>query len=157
MRSSPSSSDGRPSSREILASSVSAERNDVLSAMAKGGDLDRENGQPMKEVLAKCAFDHHLAQVAIGGGDPANVGENGPVAADALELLLLQHPQQLRLQWRVELGDFVEEEGAAVRQLDAAASSCIGAGERAFFMAEEFTLEQGLGQGSTVDSNERPR
>ena len=73
------------------------QRNDVLSAIAKWGDLDRKNGHPVIEVLTKRAFGHHLAQVAIGGGDPTNVGENGPVATDALELLLLQNSQELRL------------------------------------------------------------
>ena len=43
------------------------------------------------------------------------------IAADALDLALLEHAQQLGLQRDVELADLVEEDGAAVGLLEAAA------------------------------------
>ena len=44
----------------------------------------------------------------------------GCVPPDALELALLQHPQQRDLRLRRQLADLVEEERAAVGQLEAA-------------------------------------
>ena len=62
-------------------------------------------------------------QVAIGGGDHARIDANGLRAAHALELLLLQHAQQLHLRLERQLADFVEEDRAAVGELEAALSS----------------------------------
>ena len=44
----------------------------------------------------------------------------GARAADALELALLEHAQELHLGHRRELADLVEEQRAAVGQLEAA-------------------------------------
>ena len=65
--------------------------------------------------------------------------------ADALELALLQHAQQLHLQRRAHRPDFVEEERAAVRLLEPALPVADGAGERAAHVAEQLRLEQRLG------------
>ena len=43
-------------------------------------------------------------------------------AADALELALLQHAQQLRLRLERQLADLVEEQRAAVGELEAPAA-----------------------------------
>ena len=43
------------------------------------------------------------------------------LAADPLELAVLQHAQQLGLRRLVQVADFVEEDGAAVGQLELAA------------------------------------
>ena len=42
------------------------------------------------------------------------------VATDAIELLVLQHLQELRLEARVHLADLVEEDRAVVGQLELA-------------------------------------
>jgi hypothetical protein len=60
-----------------------------------------------------------LGEVAVGGRDDAHVDLHGLVAADALELALLQHAQQLHLDGRGDLADLVEEERAAVGLLEA--------------------------------------
>ena len=52
-------------------------------------------------------------------GDDADVDLDRVRVADALELALLQHAQQLRLQRRAHRPDFVEEERALVRLLEA--------------------------------------
>ena len=78
-------------------------------------------------------------------------------AADALERLLLQEPQQLGLERRHHLGDFVEEHRAAVGALQQAALLQPGVGERATLVTEQLALEELLGQGGTRDVHERPR
>src|SRR5262249_6383511 len=63
-------------------------------------------------------------------------------AAEALELLLLKHAQQFRLQREGNIADFVEEQRALVRHVEAADLLRDGAGERAFLMAEQLALKQ---------------
>ena len=64
------------------------------------------------------------------------------VAAHALELALLQHAQQLRLQLEGQLADLVEEQRAAVGQLEAPELPRQRAGERPLLVPEQLALDQ---------------
>ena len=77
---------------------------------------------------------------------------HGPGAAEPLECALLEHPQQLGLQLERQVADLVEEQRAAVGQLEAARPSRRdGAGEGALLVAEQLALEQAGGQRGAVD------
>ena len=67
---------------------------------------------------------------------------SGLRAADALELVLLQHAQQLDLRLERQLPDFVQEDGAAVGQLEAALLLLHRAGEGAALVAEQLALDE---------------
>ena len=100
----------------------------------------------------------HRVQVAAGGGDHAHVDLDDLVAAQGLQLLLLQHTQQLGLQRQRHVADLVEEQGAAVRELElavAALAFCAGVG--AGGDAEELRLQQRLGDRRDIDADEGPR
>ncbi|HXV20177.1 MAG TPA: hypothetical protein VD811_04180, partial [Desulfuromonadales bacterium] len=73
------------------------QQGDVLLALAQRRQVDGDDAEPVVEVLAEIPLVDLPAQVLVGGGDDAHVGLAGLDAADALELPLLQHPQQLRL------------------------------------------------------------
>src|SRR5439155_5532883 len=63
-------------------------------------------------------------------------------AADALELLFLERPQDLRLQRERQLADLVEKQRPPMRQLELAGLSRRGAGKGALLVSEEFRLQQ---------------
>ena len=79
------------------------------------------------------------------------------VGADGLHLAVLEEPQQQRLHAQAHLADFVEEQRAAVRQLQLAELVAVGAGEAALHVAEQLRFEQRLGQARAVDRDERAR
>ncbi len=81
-------------------------------------------------------------QVDVGGGDQAEVGAHEARAAEAAELALLQDAQQLGLRVERQVADLVEEERAAVGQLEHAGALRVGAGERAALVTEELALER---------------
>ena len=89
------------------------------------------------------------------GRDDAHVRAQHARCAEALELPLLQHPQQLGLGARRQLADLVEQQHAAGRALDEAGPRLRGARERAPLVAEQLRLDQRLGQGRAVDRQER--
>ena len=91
-----------------------------LGAVAQGGQVNGHHVEAVVEILAEPAGLDLLLEVAVGGGDEAHVDVDGLDAADALELALLQRAQQLHLHLDRDLADLVEEEGAAVGQLEAA-------------------------------------
>ena len=68
----------------------------------------------------------------------------GRVAADAVELAVLEHAQQLHLRGGRHVADLVEEQRAAVGLLEAAGALAIGAGEGAALVTEQLGLEQRL-------------
>ena len=78
----------------------------------------------------------------------------GRAAADTIDLVLLEHAQQLRLQRRLHLAHLVEQQRAAVRQLELAELARRRAGERAALVAEELALEQLARQRRAVDRDE---
>ena len=115
---------------------------------------DRDDVDPVVEVLAELALRDELRQVAVGGGDDAHVDGRLVVAADPADDLLLDRPQELDLHGRRRLADLVEEERAAVGLLEEAALLAHRAGEGAALVAEELGLEQRLRQRAAVDRDE---
>ena len=114
---------GMPRRLRHLGEEVVHELRDVLAALAQRRELDVDDREAEVEVLAEGALVDHLAQVAVGGGEHAHVDLDDLVAADALDLAVLEHAQQLGLQVEVELADLVEEDGAALGLLEAAAAA----------------------------------
>ena len=76
-------------------------------------------------------------------------------AAEWRHLPVLQDPEELRLLGERELRDLVEEERAAGGLLQEAGLRLDGSRERPLAVAEEGALEQRLGNGGTVDRDER--
>ena len=64
-------------------------------------------------------------------------------------------PQELGLLAEGDVGDLVEEEGAAVGQLEAAYPVALGVGEGALDVAEQLALEQRVGDAAGVDGDHR--
>src|SRR4029077_20841731 len=91
-----------------------------------------------------------------GGRHNAYVHPNRLAAAQSLELLFLQDAEEFRLQLQRQIADFVEEERALVRQLESPFGLRKRSCERASFVAEELTLEQGSGNRGAVHFYKRP-
>ncbi len=91
----------------------------------------------------------------MGGGDHPHVQRFDLVGAERLDLLFLQHAQQLGLQRQRQVADFVEEQRAAVGHLELAdAPLALGAGEGARCGAEQLRLDQGFRNRGDVDRDE---
>src|SRR4029078_3005184 len=88
--------------------------------------------------------------------DQADVDLDGLEAADALELALLDRAQELDLHLDRDLADLVEEQRAAVGELEPAGLARRRAGERALLVAEQLGLHQRLGDRRAVHLDERP-
>ena len=139
---------------ELFQEVLDQQRN-VFAPLAQRRQGDRDHVDAVIEVLAECTARHRLLQVAVGGENQAHVHLDRFVAADALELAFLQHTQQLGLECRRDLADLVQEQRAAVRQLEAALAFLGGAGERALLVTEQLRLQQGLGERRAVHADER--
>src|SRR6185295_9007191 len=91
---------------------------------------------------------------AVGGRDQPEVDGDQLAAADPHDLPFLEHPQQLDLELGVQLADLIEEQGAAVGELELADLARHRAGEGTALVAEQLALEDVAGNGAAVDGQE---
>ena len=78
------------------------------------------------------------------------------VSADGPDGLVLECAEELRLQGKGHVSDFVEEQRAAAGLGEEPTSLALGAGERALLVSEQLRLEQGVGDRRAIDRHERP-
>src|SRR5207247_10490430 len=118
----------------VLPEKVRGKRRDVLAAVAERWQLYFDRVEPEEEILTEPARGDLLAKIGIGRGHDPHVDVAGARRADAFEVAGLEHAQQLRLQVDRDVGDFVEKQRAAVRELEPAPTIRLGSGERAVHM-----------------------
>jgi hypothetical protein len=94
-------------------------------------------------------------QVAVCGGDDAHVYISYARNPDFLDLALLDEAEQLHLQFQRHFADFVQEQRAAICQLNFASFICKRAGEGALDMSKQLGLQEVLRNGTIVDCDER--
>ena len=122
------------------------EERDVLGAIAERREMDGEDVESVVEILAEGLFLDRFQQVAVGGGDDADIDPDRRLAADAVEFMLLQDVEQLGLDLGREFADLIEEDGAAVGELEAADAPGDGAREGPLLVAEELALHEPVGR-----------
>ena len=120
-----------------------------------GGNAQVHDIEAIEQILAEFAGAHLSGEVAVGGGEHANVHRHRLAAADAVDDAFLQRAQQLGLQPQIHFRDFVEQQRAAIGFLEFANAPRHRAGEGAFLVTEQFALEQLLGNGGAIDGDER--
>ena len=96
----------------------------------------------MEEVLAELAFACEFFEIAMGGDDNADIDADGLVSTDALDFAFFEDAKELCLHRQRHIADLVEEQRAAMRLLKLSDMPSRRAGERAFFVSEEFRLDQ---------------
>ena len=139
---------------ELLDEVVHQQRN-VFAAFAQRRQLDTKHVEPIEKIWAEVTvFDQRL-QVFVRRGDTAEIHIDLLVAADAHDLALLQNAQQVGLRLQADVADLVEEYRSAVGNLELALLAILRARERAFFVAEQFALQQRLRQRAAVDRHHR--
>jgi hypothetical protein len=112
---------------------------------SRSGGIVIDTGQAEVEILAILPRGDRRFQIAVRRRDDADVDLDRHRAADAIEVLLFQRAQDLRLKRQGQIADLVEKQGAAMRELELPELAPGGAGERALLVSEELGLEQVLG------------
>ena len=90
----------------------------IVAALAQRRNLDREHRQPEVQILAELTLAHSLFEVAVRRRYDARVDVKRLRTADTLELLLLEGSKDLGLEREWQIADLVEEQRAAMGQLE---------------------------------------
>ncbi len=69
------------------------QQGDILPALSQRRQVERNDFQSIKEILAERAFFHHLFELSVRRCDDAHIGIKRLFTADPIVLLLLQDPQ----------------------------------------------------------------
>ena len=125
-------------------------RRNVLGSLTQRGDVDGKDVQAIVEIVAEALLLHQPGEVAVRRRDDADVHLDRARTAEALELLLLQDPQELWLQLERQLAHLVEEERTAVGELEATDLLGDRVGERAALVAEQLALQERRRDRGTV-------
>ena len=125
----------------MLLKKMSRKRRDIVAPIAqrRQGDLDRV--QAKQQILPETARGDFAIDVRVGRRQNPNVDTSRPRRAEALELSGGNHAKKLGLLRRRHVGDLVEEQRAAIGQLEPAHAIASRIGERAAHMTEQLTLE----------------
>ena len=135
---------------------VTGQERDVRGPLAERRDVDAVDVEAMEEVVAEAAAGDLRFQITVRRRDHSHVDPQESVAADPLDLALLQRPQELRLHQRRQLAHLVQEQRPPVRDLQLAGAMLVRAGERAADVPEELALRHRLGQRGAVHLDQRP-
>ncbi len=134
----------------VAADEPRRQHRDVHRPLLERRQPDREGVHPVEQVLAEAALAHELVERAVGGRDQPEVDVDRLAAAQPLEAALFEDAQDLGLRHQRQVADLVEEEGAAVGQLEPARLALVRAGEGALLVAEDLRFEQRVGQRGAV-------
>ena len=100
-------------------------------------------------------FSSATRRSVVRGRDHAHIDVLRLVAAEPLQFALLQNAQQLHLNRRRHIADFVEHHGAGVGLLEFARLARDCARECALFVAEQLAFHQVFGKRRAIDLDER--
>ena len=121
---------------------------------ARPGNAQLDGAEAVEKIFAESSGEHFGAQIAIGGGDQADVHGAHFGRAHALDFAILNHAEQLGLHRQGSFADFVEEDGAAVGEFEEAGARIRGAGESAAHVAEELAFEKRVDHRRTIADGE---
>src|SRR5689334_10845822 len=99
---------------------VACQCGDLFFTVAQRWQADRDDVEPMKEIFPKITLAQRRLKIAVGRGNHPDIHRDRRNAANTLELALLQKAQELRLQFRGNIANLIEEHSATMGDLELA-------------------------------------
>src|SRR5262245_14008822 len=95
------------------------------------------DGRPQTkiQILSETILLNFAFQIAVGGGEDANIHFDLFVPSDRAQALRLQDPQQLHLLRQRHLADFIEKQRALIGAEETAQALAIGSAKSALFVS----------------------
>ena len=121
---------------------------------SQGGYDNLQHTEAEVKVATEKTVGHVTFEIAVRGGDDANVNLDRFAAADAFERMSFEHSQKLRLNRGTHFADFVEHERTLVSGFELADLAFRGPGKRTAFMAEQFAGQKIGRQRSAIEADE---
>ena len=110
-------------------------------AVAQRRQMQRERVQPVVKIFAQTFGRQRFGNIDVGCRENANVDFDHRAAAQSRERLILQYVQQLGLQERRHLADFIQKNRSLVAEFEFSRLGVRGTGECSRLVAEELAFQ----------------
>ena len=126
----------------------------VLTPFPQRRNPDVDDFEPVIQVFAEAALANELFEILMSGRDDAHVHLERLAGADALEGLFLQYAEQLGLDFKRNIANFVQEEGTPIRQFEPPNLVFMRARESSLDVAKQLALQESGRQGGAMNFDE---
>ena len=113
--------------------------------------MHRDGADAVEQVFTQFAVLDGFVGLAVGGRNDAAVDLVAGGVAHRPHFLVLQHAQQFALRVDGHLGDFIQEQGAALGLAEQSLPVGVGTRESAFLGAKQFAFDQLARQRGAID------
>ena len=131
------------------------EQGNVLEAVAQRREVDFNRVDAIQEVLAKIATGDHVVDGHVGGANQARVDGDGPVVAQSGHGAVFERGEQLGLERRRQVADFIQKKRAARRDFKTPRAVFFRVGKGAFLVPEKFAFKKAFGYRAEIDADKR--
>lgn len=128
---------------------------DLIHAFAQGWNMQADDIEPEEQILPETFFSHLGGEVAVGGGDDADIDDDGTRMSDRLDLPVLQEAEETRLGRGGQESDLVEEQGSVLGSAHETHVLGGGAAEGSLDVSKELTVDDPVGDRAAVDGHDR--
>ena len=116
--------------------------------------MDVQDIQPAVENLPKVSPFSQICLIPVRGGNDSDIDGDNAVTSDPHDFTLLNCPQELCLELKRKLPDFIQEQSSVMGQFKISGLPILlGSGERPGLIAEQLAFQQGFRYGGTVNSH----
>src|SRR5262249_46712438 len=127
----------------ILRQEMLDEKRNVPAPRPEWRNHQRDDIEPVEEVLSETPGGHEMGEVLVRGRDHADIYRpGGGLATKALHRAILEHAQQRRLTSQREVTDLIQEQGPGMGEFESSEAPPLRSGERPAFVAQELTFDQ---------------
>src|SRR2546421_10536143 len=95
-----------------------------------------------------------MPRFLVGCGNHTNIESDFLLSAETADLSVFEHAEELRLQRDGHFTDFIQEERAAVGELETSLPDADSTGKGAFLVTKNLALDQRLRNCRRVDGDE---
>ena len=146
---------GIPSRAESVEAKYCDQRRYVLAPLADRRNVNRDDVQPIVQILAELAARDLVLERLVRGGDHPNIHRDRLGAADPGDDVVLQHAQNLCLRVQAHVADLVEKQRSLVRLLELPGAVGNRSREGSLHVPEELALDQLTRDRGAIHLDER--
>ena len=121
---------------------------------AERGNANRNNRQPIVEILPEESLLHSFFKVSVGGNQDPHIDGAGLRGPNSQHLAIDQDAKQFGLSGCRHFAGFVQKKGSAMRGLKQTLAGSICSSKGSSFMPKEFALQESFSESRTVDCNQ---
>ena len=127
----------------VVGQKVECDRFDIIDAVPQRREHEREDVQPVVQILPEFTAGDHLLEERARRRDDATFDRDLGHAAEPPDTPRLERAEQLGLEGTRQMVHFVQQQGTGPRQLEQPLFSGVGAGERDSGMAAQLIATNG--------------